>query len=168
MILVAIGSNLPSVAGTPRETCEAALRLLPMRGVRILSTSKWYETAPVPVSDQPWFVNGVVRVETLLNPLALLQTLHDVELEFMRTRSQPNAARTLDLDLLDYEGLIFPTGALVLPHPRLQERAFVLYPLHDVAPDWRHPVLGLEVSDLIQNLPEGPEKQEFRPIPSPP
>lgn len=168
MILIAIGSNLSSVAGTPRETCDAALRSLPMRGVNVLRTSNWYETAPIPISDQPWFVNGVAVVETNLVPADLLRTLHDIEHEFARERSRLNAARTLDLDLIDYQGQVIPSGEVILPHPRLQERAFVLYPLRDVAPAWYHPISGLSIAELIENLPKGPESQGIRAIPAPP
>lgn len=164
MILIAIGSNLSSVAGTPRETCDAALRLLPERGVSIRRTSNWYETAPVPISDQPWYVNGVAAVETSLPPDVLLRVLHDVEDEFARARSTLNAARTLDLDLLDYDGRILGAGPVLLPHRRMHDRAFVLYPLRDVAPEWRHPILGTTPAELIAKLPQDPENAGIRPL----
>lgn len=160
MILIAIGANLPSATGGPQATCVAALERLAALGVAILATSPWYETAPVPASDQPWFVNGVARVETSLSPEALLALLHQVEGEFGRTRTVPNAARILDLDLLDFNGLV-REGPLYLPHPRLHARAFVLYPLRDVAPDWRHPLTGLNPSALVAALPPG---QAIRPV----
>jgi len=106
------------------------------------------------VSDQPWFVNGVVAVETFLPPAELLALLHDVEAEFGRTRNIRNEARILDLDLLAYDDCVMnePDGP-ILPHPRLHERAFVLLPLADVDPDWRHPVTGAAIADLIAALP---------------
>jgi len=157
MILVALGSNLPGSAGPPRAMVSAALAALPKAGVRVLTRSPWYLSAPVPVSDQPWFVNGVARVDFDGPPEALMERLHAVETALGRTRDgTPNAARTLDLDLLDMDGRIRPANP-VLPHPRLDGRAFVLLPLADVAPGWRHPVTGRTVEDLIADLgpPEG-------------
>ena len=108
----------------------------------------------MPVSDQPWFVNGVIAVETLLSPEELLGLLNEVEAEFGRTRKIRNEARILDLDLIAYDDRIMtgPEGP-ILPHPRAHERAFVLLPLADIDPDWRHPVTGAAVADLIASLP---------------
>ena len=137
-------------------------------GIEILRHSNWYEIAPVPVSDQPWFVNGVAVVATNLDPETLLQRLHAIEQSFARERSMPNAARTLDLDLLGYGALQIDSKTLTLPHPRLYERAFVLYPLRDVAPRWHHPRLGLTPDEMIAKLPLGAEKPRIRLISSPP
>jgi 2-amino-4-hydroxy-6-hydroxymethyldihydropteridine diphosphokinase len=164
MILIALGSNLSSVAGTPRETCDAALRSLSQRGIVIKRTSNWYETPPVPASDQPWFVNGVAEVETSLAPDDLMRTLLEIESAFARARTTPNAARTLDLDILDYNGQVMADGAVTLPHPRLQDRGFVLRPLKDVAPQWRHPVSGRSVTELLNALPQTAENTSIRPI----
>jgi len=153
MILIALGANLPSPVGGPQQTLEAALKRLQANGVRIVAHSRWYRTAPVPVSDQPWFVNGVARVETTLEPTALLVLLRLVEREFGRQRTVRNAARTLDLDIIDYDGRVENTPELTLPHPRMQDRAFVLLPLAEIAPGWRHPILGKAVENLISELP---------------
>lgn len=155
MILIALGANLPSPAGGPQQTLEAALKRLEASGVRIIARSSWYRTAPVPASDQPWFVNGVAQVETTLAPDALLALLRRTEQEFGRQRSAPNAARTLDLDIIDYDGNIENTPKLTLPHPRMQDRAFVLLPLAEIVPGWRHPILGKTVESLISALPPG-------------
>lgn len=155
MILIGLGANLPSAAGGPRETLEAALRRLEQSGVRVVARSRWYRTAPVPVSDQPWFVNGVARVETCLDPPALLGLLRRIEREFGRERTVRNAARTLDLDIIDYDGKSENAPDLVLPHPRMQERGFVLLPLAEIAPGWRHPTLDKTVENLISDLPPG-------------
>jgi 2-amino-4-hydroxy-6-hydroxymethyldihydropteridine diphosphokinase len=155
--LIAIGSNLPAPGcADSAATCEAALNALETHDIRIAERSRWYRTAPVPASDQPDFVNGVVAVETPLDPVALLAVLHNVEDRFARRRSVPNAARTLDLDLIDVAGVVMdgPEGP-VLPHPRMQDRAFVLVPLRDVAPGWHHPKTGQGVAELIAALPEG-------------
>ena len=156
-IYVGLGANLPNpVHGAPLQTLSAAVRALEVAGFTIVRRSPWYESAPVPVSDQPWFVNGVVKIGSDLPPEALLEDLHRVETAFGRVRSGPNAPRTLDLDLLDYAGLI-RTGDIppILPHPRLSDRAFVLLPLRDIAPDWRHPVSGIGIGALIAALPPG-------------
>lgn len=157
MILIGLGANLASAEfGAPPRSLEAALSLIAERGVRIVARSRWYRSAPVPPSDQPWFVNGVVAVETALEPAALLDVLHGVEARFGRVRQERNAARVLDLDLLAYDGRLSAEGETpILPHPRLHERAFVLRPLGEIAPDWRHPRFGRTVSALIAALPPG-------------
>jgi 2-amino-4-hydroxy-6-hydroxymethyldihydropteridine diphosphokinase len=163
MILLGLGSNLPSSAGPPLATIEAALAALQAAGVTLVARSRWYRTAPVPASDQPCFVNAVVRIETRLDPSELLGLLKRIELDFGRRRGVANEARTLDLDILDYEGRVQEEAGLVLPHPRLHERAFVLLPLRDVAPHWRHPKLGKTISALIVALPPGQTATPFGP-----
>jgi 2-amino-4-hydroxy-6-hydroxymethyldihydropteridine diphosphokinase len=153
MILLGLGANLPSAVGPPEETLAAALQALRENGVRVVRRSPWYRSAPVPESAQPWYVNGVALVRTSLPPADLLALLHGIEARFGRQRGELNAARPLDLDLLDYEGRLSAAGETpVLPHPRLHQRAFVLRPLRDVAPDWRHPRLGGTVGELIAAL----------------
>ena len=155
-ILLGIGSNLaaPHYA-SPLATVEAALTLLPALGVTVKGRSHWYLSEPVPPSDQPWYVNGVAIVETRLAPLALLTTLLALERRLGRRRGAPNAARTLDLDLLDYQGRKMATPRLILPHPRLHERRFVLLPLAETAPGWRHPVLKQSAAALLARVPPG-------------
>jgi 2-amino-4-hydroxy-6-hydroxymethyldihydropteridine diphosphokinase len=156
VILIGIGANLASEShGAPVRTCEAALRALAEVGVRVLRRSRWYRSRPVPPSDQAWYVNGVAAVETDLGPNDLLALLHALEARFGRRRPAPrDAARVLDLDLLDHDGLVTGADAPVrLPHPRLHARAFVLKPLAEVAPGWRHPLSGLAVEALIGALP---------------
>jgi 2-amino-4-hydroxy-6-hydroxymethyldihydropteridine diphosphokinase len=161
-ILIAVGSNLPSPTfGPPRAVCEAALAELARRGLTIVRRSRWFESAPVPVSDQPWFVNGAAVVETSLSPIDLLALLHETERRFGRERRTINEARILDLDLIAYGDLVRTDAPPLLPHPRLQERAFVLLPLADLVPDWRHPVDGRTLSEMIRALPPG---QSIRPL----
>lgn len=161
MILLGLGANLPSAAGPPRATLEAALAALERAGVKVTARSRWYRTAPVPASDQPWFVNIVVAVETKLGPADLLALLQTIEAQFGRQRGVRDEARTLDLDILDYDGRIEEIAGLVLPHPRMHLRAFVLRPLAEIAPDWRHPKTGETVAALTAALP--PE-QKAEPI----
>ncbi len=163
MILIGIGANLPSPDyGPPGATCGAALAVLEKAALTIAARSRWYKTAPVPASDQPWFVNGVVRIKTALDPTALMTLLLQTEEVFGRRRGQKNAPRIIDLDLLAYGEMVVNLdpvepgrglGTVSVPHPRLHERAFVLHPLRDVAPGWRHPVSGKDVDALIEALP---------------
>jgi 2-amino-4-hydroxy-6-hydroxymethyldihydropteridine diphosphokinase len=156
-VFIGIGSNLPSSpGGPPRATCEAALLALADAGVTVLRRSRWVRSAPWPPSDQPWYVNGVAEVRTRLDSQALLGVMLGIETQFGRVKSIPNASRCLDLDLLAFHDEISrPGGAVDLPHPRMHERGFVLLPLAELAPGWRHPVSGMTVEALIQALPEG-------------
>jgi len=151
VILIALGANLPSAAGPPAATLKDALVRLANRGVKIRALSSFYESPAWPDPADPVFVNAVALVETALQPVELLTLLHGVETAFGRLRSAPNATRTLDIDLLDYEGRILTEG-ITLPHPRIRERSFVLVPLVQIAPDWRHPVTGERAADLLAGL----------------
>jgi 2-amino-4-hydroxy-6-hydroxymethyldihydropteridine diphosphokinase len=162
MILVAIGANLPGPDGAPPlDTCRraaAALGRLP--GYDLQALSKWYETAPIPPSGQPPYVNGVARLTGPVEPANLLALLQSIERREGRVRGIVNAPRTLDLDIVAIGELIRTAPDPVLPHPRAHLRAFVLVPLADVAPDWVHPVLGQPIRALIEALPP----QQIRPI----
>jgi 2-amino-4-hydroxy-6-hydroxymethyldihydropteridine diphosphokinase len=165
MVLIAVGANLPAPDGTSAlATCMAAAhQLRALHGLSFVAESGWYETAPMPPSGQPAFVNGALRLEGEPDPAALLATLHAIEASFGRRRGLPNAARTLDLDLLAIGALVRRAPDPVLPHPRLHERAFVLRPLLDIAPEWGHPLIGLTVRDLWEDLPA----QVIRPLTPP-
>jgi 2-amino-4-hydroxy-6-hydroxymethyldihydropteridine diphosphokinase len=159
MILVAIGANLTAPDGSPPLlTCQKAvaeLDLLP--DLRLDGVSPWYETEPVPPSGQNAYVNAVARLSvepgTTVDPAWLLARLLAIEAAHGRRRSGPNAARTLDLDLIAMGDLVRTAPDPVLPHPRAHQRGFVLVPLRDVAPGWIHPVLGRSVEQLIADLP---------------
>jgi 2-amino-4-hydroxy-6-hydroxymethyldihydropteridine diphosphokinase len=153
VILIGIGGNLESAQfGPPCDTLTAALAALKEKRIRILTRSGWYRTEPVPRSDQPWFVNAVVSLATELGAKDLLNALQATERQFGRVRGEPNAPRILDLDILDYQGEVMDTTSLVLPHPRLHERRFVLIPIAEIAPDWRHPILELTAVQLLTQL----------------
>ena len=151
MILIALGGNVASPAGPPADTLKRALARLEELGVKILSVSSFYETPAWPDPSDPPFVNAVAAVSSDLQPVELLDLLHGVETEFGRMRSAPNAPRTLDIDLLDHSGRL-ASGAVNLPHPRLTQRSFVLVPLAQVAPGWRHPVSGQGAAELLALL----------------
>jgi 2-amino-4-hydroxy-6-hydroxymethyldihydropteridine diphosphokinase len=153
VILIGIGGNLESAQfGPPCDTLTAALAALKEKRIRILTRSGWYRTEPVPRSDQPWFVNAVVSLATELGAKDLLNALQATERQFGRVRGEPNAPRILDLDILDYQGEVMDTTSLVLPHPRLDERRFVLIPIAEIAPDWRHPISELTAVQLLAQL----------------
>jgi 2-amino-4-hydroxy-6-hydroxymethyldihydropteridine diphosphokinase len=152
VILIALGANLPSTAGKPADTLNAALAAFALWSITIEKRSGFYRSSAWPDPSDPPFINAVTAVRTNLSPASLLAALHAVESSFGRKRGEPNAPRSLDLDILDYDGRI-ERGPPVLPHPRMETRGFVLFPLRDVAPDWRHPVSGCSISDLIARLP---------------
>jgi 2-amino-4-hydroxy-6-hydroxymethyldihydropteridine diphosphokinase len=169
VVLIGLGGNLPSpVFGTPLRTLTAALAALADEGAAVVACSGWYRSAPLPSSDQPWYVNAVAALATELDPFALLAALQRIERQFGRVRGVRDAARTVDLDLLDYDGLELETRALSLPHPRLHQRRFVLEPLHELRPDWRHPRLGLTAAELLARLPAQQSVYRLRPFPGDP
>ncbi len=132
--------------------------------LRLIGHSRWFESAPVPPSGQPPYINGVASLRfdagDTPDPAALLACLMDIETSCGRRRGAPNAARTLDLDIIGIGDLIRAAPDPVLPHPRAHLRAFVLAPLLDVAPDWVHPVLGRSAAALLAALPP----QAIRPL----
>ena len=149
MIYIALGANLPSSAGAPEQTLRRVLDLLPTRAVAVEAVSPFYRSPAWPNPADPPFVNAVARVRTKLSPGDLMRILLQIETEFGRRRAIKNAPRTIDLDIVDYGGLVTDSAHLMLPHPQMHERAFVLKPMADLAPDWRHPVTGQLVSDLL-------------------
>ncbi len=163
MILVAIGSNVPGPWGSPRETVERALGELDRSPLKLVRASRLIRTAPMGPYDQPDFINAVAIVATELAAPDLLARLHDIELEADRRRSLRWGPRTLDLDLIDYDGCIITEadgvrtrhGLMVLPHPGIAERSFVLAPIAEIAPDWRHPVTGKSAAEMLAELGEG-------------
>ncbi|MDB5369375.1 MAG: 2-amino-4-hydroxy-6-hydroxymethyldihydropteridine diphosphokinase [Roseomonas sp.] len=159
MILIALGANLPGTDGrAPRATCEAAAAGLgTIPGLRPVALSRWWATAPEPpLPGSPWYVNGVARCEGTIGPEALLAALQGLEDMAGRVRPYPNAPRTLDLDIIAMGDLMRDTPDPVLPHPRAHLRRFVLQPLAEVAPGWRHPLLNKTVEELLLDLPPAP------------
>jgi 2-amino-4-hydroxy-6-hydroxymethyldihydropteridine diphosphokinase len=132
------------------------------QGIEIVHSSHLWTSAPVPLTDQPWYFNAVISVQTKLSPEDLLRALQQIEHEFGRTRMARNEARVLDLDLLAYNDSVIDSADLTLPHPRLHERAFVLFPLQEIAPQWTHPQGGMTVQAMINKLPPGQDIRLWR------
>ncbi|HEU4837792.1 MAG TPA: 2-amino-4-hydroxy-6-hydroxymethyldihydropteridine diphosphokinase [Micavibrio sp.] len=156
MKIVALGANLPSRFGTPAQTLYAALKAMAEREIWPVQISRIWKTAPVPfVEGQPWYHNAVAAVETSKPANDLLKTLLSIEEEFGRVRTVRNAPRLLDLDLIAYDGQIIPEGPeIIVPHPRMDARAFVLLPMADILDEWAHPQTGATLNDLIAALPK--------------
>lgn len=154
-MIVAVGANLPAADGAgTRQACERALLAIGgLAGVSALTRSRWFSTAPIPDCGQPRYINAAVSFRANGTPTTLLRRLQDIEAGAGRTRPAPNAARTLDLDIIDMGGLVRTHPDPILPHPRAHLRAFVLLPLRDLAPHWVHPLTGVGVQALLNRLP---------------
>ena len=150
---IALGSNMASAAGPPDATLAAATMRLANLGT-VISRSSLYSTRPVGYAAQPRFINAVVALDTALGPGALLHQLLAIEKEFGRDRSKsiPNGPRTLDLDILLMDDLVIREPGLELPHPRLDQRVFVLVPLNEIAPQLKIAVRGKTVGQMLQDL----------------
>lgn len=150
--LVALGSNLGDRAG---HLLGAVAALSGLEGVRLVALSRIYETEPVGPPGQGPYLNAVLRLESALGPVELLDKLLAVERAHGRVRNERWGPRTLDLDLLDFGGQVLERPGLALPHPRLHERPFVLVPLAEVASDWQHPTLRQTARELLAELDTG-------------
>jgi 2-amino-4-hydroxy-6-hydroxymethyldihydropteridine diphosphokinase len=148
---IALGCNL----GNRTQQLQSALVHLQRLGA-IQAKSCVYDTAPMYVTDQPAFANAVVALRTPLTPRELMAALHRIERAHGRVRTQPNGPRTLDLDIVDAESLQLDEPDLQIPHPRLAERPFVVFPLLDIAPHWTHPATGSTIEQLADSLQRPP------------
>lgn len=152
-VFIALGSSLPGGYASSQALLEASIEALEGAGVTIRRRSGWWGSQAWPDPGEPPYVNGVAEVETDLRPADLLAVLHGVERAFGRERHDPNAPRTLDLDLIAHGRVVSDHPAL--PHPRAHDRRFVMGPLAQIAPDWRHPVSGLTARELVESAVVG-------------
>lgn len=151
LALIGIGANLGDRAAAVEEALDMLAKL---PDSRLTAHSSLYETEPVEVADQPWFINAAAALETALAPEALLEALLAVEAGFGRVRKVDKGPRPLDLDLLLYGDLIVSTKDLTLPHPRMTGRRFVLAPLAEIAATLRHPVENVTIKELLNSCPD--------------
>lgn len=153
-MVVALGCSLPGSYPSRESLLEAAVEALASEGLAVVERSAWWTSAAWPDPTAPAYLNGVVLVETALPADQVLATLHRIEARFGRVRAEANAPRTLDLDLIAH-GRVVLEGAVVVPHPRAHERLFVMGPLAEIAPGWRHPVNGRTAADLAATATVG-------------
>ena len=179
--LIALGSNISLGRVQPLEIIKMAITELMETRIKLVSLSRFYETPAYPEGSGPNFINSVVKVESDYSPHGILQKLHEIEGKFKRQRNFRWGARTLDLDLIAMKGQVLPSNEvfqywfdlslseqktkipseLILPHPRIQDRVFVLSPLLDIEPNWIHPVLNKTVAQLYEELP-GQTKKDIQ------
>ena len=145
--LIAIGSNL----GTPKKNCIEAIDIITSSpGIKTISKSSFYQTAPVGNTEQNWFINSVIKISTQLNPDILLAVLLEIESKMGRIRKEKWGPRIIDLDLLFYDNLIIKKKDLTLPHPEIQKRNFVLQPLNEIEENFIHPSLNKSINTLLK------------------
>lgn len=147
---LSLGSNV----GDRETNLREAIQRLGVLG-RIVSVSSFYETEPVEFTDQAWFLNSAVALETASEPPQIIQKLLRIEVEMGRTRIQKKGPRSIDIDILLFGEVVMDTPDLVIPHPAMAQRRFVLAPLAEIAPDLRHPVLKKTVREMLEDLPAG-------------
>ncbi len=158
-VVLALGGNLAGDYPSLEALLEAALSAFPHSALSIVRRSGWWRSAAWPDPSEPAYLNGVALVETALPPRGVLEAALSIEQAFGRSRSTPNAPRTLDIDLVAYGRQVIDRPGLVVPHPRAHERRFVIGPLAEIAPDWRHPTLGLAAAELAARASVGADAQ---------
>jgi 2-amino-4-hydroxy-6-hydroxymethyldihydropteridine diphosphokinase len=160
LVFLSLGSNL----GDREANLRAAIERLAAVG-EVVAVSSFYETEPVEFARQPWFLNCAVAVQTEKMPKQFLAALQGIEKVMGRQRAQPKGPRVIDLDILLFGNSIVDTAGLIVPHPALHERRFVLEPLAEIAPEQRHPVFKRTVRELRDALPAGPPVVRKLPLP---
>ena len=155
---IGIGSNL----GIPAENCEKAIRLLHAPPeIEVVARSSLYESEPVGKIEQNWFVNATVAINTSLAPEVLLKNLLKIEKDLGRERREKWGPRIIDLDLLTYEDCVIQSTSLIIPHPEMANRHFVLLPLSEFAGDYMHPVENKTIRSLLKELPQSPQVRKI-------
>lgn len=152
---IALGSNI----GDRKKNILTALNYMEQSGLKVLAVSTLLETAPYGVTDQPCFINAAVKIETELAAHDLLRLLLAIELKMGRVRKRHWGERNIDLDLILYDDLVVKDNELILPHPDMQNRIFVLAPLAEIACNVIHPVFKITISDMLDNLTSGDENK---------
>jgi len=156
MILLSLGSNLPSKFGDSKNTILKCYEFFNNNDIKILKKSSFYETFAIPNKSDPKFVYSVISVETRFSPEELIKYILKVEEKFDRKREQINAPRTCDIDIVDFNSEIInifnKNISLEIPHPRLEQRSFVLYPIREIDKNWKSPLSGKKIDQLIENL----------------
>ena len=156
MIFLGLGSNLPSKYGDRFTNIDLAISYLEEYGIRIMKRSSFYETPSYPNKENPKFINVVILVETILAPIDLMSVLTIIEERLERKRGKKNDPRTCDIDIIDYNSQILNLKknnlSLTLPHKELTSRNFVLFPLQEIFPQWKHPKTKKIISILLQKL----------------
>ena len=152
-IIIGIGGNIKSEDGDhPIKVAMKAIRYLKDYSINITNQSSWYETEPIPKSDQPNFFNCIVFAKTVLNELDVLKSFHEIEYRLGRKRILVNEARVIDLDLIDYSNKILRNKEIVIPHPRAHQRRFVMEPLAELDKNWIHPILKINIKRILNGL----------------
>ena len=150
-IIIGIGGNINSEDGThPIKICNKAICSFQEYSIKVKKQSKWYNSEAIPKSNQPNFFNCVVIASTKLNEYEVLKYLHKIEAEFGRKRNKINEPRSIDLDLIDYSNKVLNNKNLIIPHPRAHLRKFVMGPLFQINSQWIHPVLKVNVNEILQ------------------
>ena len=152
-IIIGVGGNINSDDGShPIETCNKAISLFQNYSIKVQKQSKWYNSEPIPKSDQPIFFNCVVIATTILDEYYVLKFLHKIESKFGRRRNEINEPRSIDLDLIDYSSKVLQNNKTTIPHPRAHLRKFVMAPLGEINPKWTHPILKVNVFQILKGL----------------
>tara|TARA_B100002051_G_C16556972_1_gene545510 strand:+ start:175 stop:687 length:513 start_codon:yes stop_codon:yes gene_type:complete len=152
MIFLGIGSNLDSKFGDRYNNIRRTLKLIQEEKIVVKKISKFYETPSYPNKKNPKFINIVIEIEYNLDPEMLLKKIFLIEKKMERKRNTKNEPRTCDIDIIDFKGLIKNQKNVVLPHPKMHKRNFVLFPLKEINPQWIHPILNKKIDFFINNL----------------
>ena len=152
MIYLNIGSNLPSEVGDRETNILKSINCLKNLKINLIKISSFYETPSYPNYSDPKFINLCVKLETNLNAIELLNEIKKIEIKLGRKRLNKNEPRTCDIDIIDFNGEIIKNDELIVPHPRLHVRNFVIYPLKEIEPNWSHPISNKNIDSFFQEL----------------